>query len=89
MNFEGIVSFIEQQSRLTSMKSIKRWAERYMSEHDCKSCNGSRLNIESSHFRVAKKGIDEVSNMDISSFLDWTVTIEQSLNKNELKIAKQ
>jgi len=89
LNFEGIVSFIEQQSRLTSMKSIKKWAERYMSEHDCKSCNGSRLNIESSHFRVAKKGIDEVSNMDISSFLDWTVTIEQSLNKNELKIAKQ
>jgi len=60
-----------------------------MSEHDCKSCGGSRLNIESSHFKVAGKGIHEVSNMDISSFEDWVLTIEKSLNKNELKIAKQ
>ncbi len=89
LNFDGIVNFIEQQSKLASMKSINRWAERYMSEHDCESCNGSRLNIESSHFRVAKKGIHEVSNIDISAFLDWTGTIEQSLNKNEFKIAKQ
>ena len=58
-------------------------------EHDCKSCGGSRLNVESSHFKVAGKGIHEVSNMDISSFEDWVLTIEKSLNKNELKIAKQ
>ena len=60
-----------------------------MSENDCKSCWGSRLNVESSHFKVAGKGIHEVSNMDISSFEDWVLTIEKSLNKNELKIAKQ
>ena len=60
-----------------------------MSELDCKSCGGSRLNIESSHFKVADKSIYEVSNMDISNFACWVNSIETSLNKNELKIAKQ
>ena len=60
-----------------------------MSELDCKSCGGSRLNRESSHFKVADKSIYEVSNMDISTFACWVNSIETSLNKNELKIAKQ
>jgi excinuclease ABC subunit A len=89
LNFDGIVNFIQEQSKNSYVKSIEKWASKYMSEHDCKSCGGSRLNVESSHFKVAGKGIHEVSNMDISSFEDWVLTIEKSLNKNELKIAKQ
>jgi len=89
LQFDGIVNFIEEQSKLSYVKSIEKWAKKYMSEHDCKSCNGSRLNIESSHFKVADKSINEVSNLDISSFADWVLTIEKSLTKNELKIAKQ
>jgi excinuclease ABC subunit A len=89
LNFEGIIPFIEEQSKLPYVKSIERWARKYMSEHDCRSCNGSRLNIESSHFKIAEKSIDQVSNLDISSFANWVITIEGSLTKNELKIAKQ
>ena len=89
LDFDGIVTFIEEQSKLAYVKSIEKWARKYMSEHDCKSCNGSRLNIESSHFKVADKSINEVSNLDISSFADWVLTIEKSLTKNELKIARQ
>ncbi|MFT4902882.1 MAG: excinuclease ABC subunit A [Thalassomonas sp.] len=89
LDFNGIITFIEEQSKLAYVKSIEKWARKYMSEHDCKSCNGSRLNIESSHFKVADKSINEVSNLDISSFADWVLTIEKSLTKNELKIARQ
>lgn len=89
LHFEGIVNFIEAQSKLPYGKSIEKWAGRYMSEHDCKSCNGSRLNIESSHFKIAGKSINEVSNLDISSFAKWVLAIEKSLTENELKIAKQ
>ena len=89
IQFEGIISFIEDQSRLTQVKSLKRWAEKYMSEHICKSCHGSRLNIESSHFKVAKRTINEVSNMDISNFFKWIKSIKHELSENELKIAQQ
>ncbi len=89
LNFEGIVNFIEEQSKLAYVKSIEKWAGKYMSEQDCKSCNGSRLNIESSHFKVAGKSISEVTNMDISSFATWVLSIEESLSENEFKIAGQ
>jgi excinuclease ABC subunit A len=89
LNFDGIINFIEEQSKNSHIKSIEKWAMKYMSELDCKSCGGSRLNIESSHFKVSGKSIYEISNMDISSFYQWVHTVENSLNKNELKIAKQ
>ncbi|HIG32708.1 MAG TPA: excinuclease ABC subunit UvrA [Flavobacteriales bacterium] len=89
LHFEGIVNFIEVQSKLSYVKSIEKWAGRYMSAYDCKSCNGSRLNIESSHFKIAGKSINEVSNLDISSFAKWVLIIEKSLTDNDLKIAKQ
>ena len=89
LNFDGIVNFIQEQSKHSDIKSIEKWADKYMSELDCKSCGGSRLNTESSHFKVADKSIYEVSNMDISTFACWVNSIETSLNKNELKIAKQ
>ncbi len=89
LSFEGIISFIKQQSNYTNVKSIEKWSAKYMSDLDCKSCFGSRLNIESSHFKVAGKCIDEVSNMDISSFYLWVNSVESSLSKNEIKIAKQ
>ena len=71
------------------IKSIKKWAEKYMQDLPCKSCEGTRLNIESSSFKVADKNIHEVSNMDISKFANWVNSIKYSLNDNELKIAKQ
>ncbi len=89
LHFDGIVNFINEQSKLSYVKSIEKWAGKYMSEHDCISCSGSRLNIESSHFKVADKSINEVSNLDISTFAKWVLNIEKSLNKNELKIADQ
>jgi excinuclease ABC subunit A len=89
LNFEGVINFIEEQSKHSYVRSIERWATKYMSELDCKGCGGSRLNIESSHFKVADKSIYEVSNMDISTFSQWVNSIEDMLNKNELKIAKQ
>ena len=89
ISFEGIISFIDERCRSSNIKSIQKWAAKYMSELDCQSCNGTRLNIESSHFKVAGKTIYEVSNMDISVLNQWVNSIENLLNKTELKIAKQ
>ena len=89
IDFEGIVNFIDEQSKNLSVKSIQKWAQKYMSELDCKSCGGTRLNIESSNFKVAEKSIYEVSNMDISNLAKWVNSIEYSLNNHDLIIAKQ
>ena len=89
IDFDGIVNFIHEQSKNLSVKSIQKWAHKYMSELDCEGCGGTRLNIQSSHFKVADKSIHEVSNMHISNFAKWVDSIEFSLDDNDLKIAQQ
>ena len=89
LNFDGIVNFIEDQYKTSNVRSLEKWASKYMQEMDCQKCNGSRLNIESSNFKVSGKSIYEVSNMDILSFAKWIEGINSTLDLNESKIAKQ
>ena len=89
IDFEGIISFIDNQAYNSGIKSINKWAVRYMSAHDCQTCNGTRLNVESSNFKVAGKYINDVVNMDILSFSSWLATITSCLNNKEILISKQ
>ncbi len=89
ISFDGIVNFINTQSNDSYTKSIKRWASKYMSENDCKECKGSRLNIESSNYKIVNKAINEVSRMDMTTFYNWIKLVEKSCDKNDLIVAKQ
>lgn len=89
IQFDGIINFIEDQSKLSYVKSIDRWANKYMSEYNCESCGGSRLNKESTSYKVGKKNIKELSSMDISMFYSWVISVEKELNEQQNKIASQ
>ena len=89
IEFDGIVTFIKDQSKNSNIKSIDRWAKKYMSSVECKSCQGSRLNLESSNFKVAKKYISEVVNMNLNSFSKWLNKLYFQLSKKEMEIAQQ
>ena len=89
IDFMGIVNFIEEQASFSSVKSIERWANKYMSSKTCKSCNGSRLNIQSSNFKVDEKTITEVVNMDIDSLKIWLKNLILRLNNKHKLIADQ
>ncbi|MGY8987120.1 MAG: excinuclease ABC subunit UvrA [Flavobacteriales bacterium] len=89
IQFDGIINFIEEQSKLSYVKSIERWANKYMSEHQCSSCKGSRLNIESTSYKVGDKSIKDLSSMDISHFYKWLYSVENKLDKTQNKIANQ
>lgn len=89
IDFMGIVNFIEEQASFSSVKSIERWANKYMSSKICKSCNGSRLNIQSSNFKVDEKTITEVVNMDIDSLKIWLENLILRLNNKHKLIADQ
>ena len=89
IQFDGIANFIEEQSRLTYVKSIARWAGKYMSEYHCKNCEGSRLNKESTSYKIGKESIKDLTTMDLSRFYNWVKTIKKELDKNQLKISSQ
>ena len=89
IQFDGIINFIEEQSKLSYVKSIARWANKYMSEYNCESCGGSRLNKESTSYRIGGKTIKDLSAMDLSNFYKWSIHVHKKLNKTQLKIASQ
>ena len=88
ISFEGIVNFIEEISKQDSM-SIQKWASKYMTNYKCKDCNGSRLNKQSSNYRVVGKTISDLCMMDIRSLYDWLSSIEVKLNDKQRLISKQ
>ena len=88
ISFEGIVNFIEEISKQDSM-SIQKWASKYMTNYKCKDCNGSRLNKQSSNYRIVGKTISDLCVMDIRSLYDWLSSIEVKLNDKQRLISKQ
>ena len=89
IDFEGIISFIENQYKLSESTSIKRWAKDFMDEVNCDTCNGNRLKKEALYFKINKKNISELAQLDITELANWFASIEEKLNDKQLKIASE
>ena len=89
IDFEGIISFIESQYNLSESTSIKRWANNFMDEVPCETCDGKRLKKEALYFKINEKNISELAQLDISELADWFANIEEKLNNKQLKIASE
>ncbi|AMC10544.1 ABC-ATPase UvrA [Lutibacter profundi] len=89
IDFEGIISFIENQYKLSESTSIKRWAKDFMDEVPCESCQGKRLKKEALFFKINDKNISELAQLDISELAFWFHTIEEKLTEKQLKIASE
>jgi ABC-type phosphonate transport system ATPase subunit len=48
-----------------------------------------RLKTEALHFKINRKNISELAQMNIQQLSDWLVNIEQKLTKSQNKIAKE
>ena len=71
IDYEGIANFIKSQYNQSDSTSIKRWAKEYMDKIECPECKGSRLKIESLYFKIDKKNIAELAQMDIAELADF------------------
>ncbi|WP_456424893.1 excinuclease ABC subunit UvrA [Lutibacter sp.] len=89
IDFEGIISFIENQYKLSESNAIKRWAKDFMDEIPCESCQGKRLKKEALHFKINNKNISELAQLDISELANWFANIENKLTEKQLKIATE
>ena len=87
--FSLAIFVILSESLFTNVKSISRWASKFMSSKICKECNGSRLNKQSSHFKIAGSTIFDVVNLDIQNLKNWLLSLETNLNKNHKIISTQ
>ncbi len=89
IDYEGIANFIKNQFEEADSTSIKRWAKEYTDKIVCPTCNGSRLSKSSLNFKIDKKNIAELANLDIVDLASFFNNIEKKLGKNQLKIAEE
>ena len=89
IDFEGINNFILNQYADSQSTSIKRWAKGFMDEINCPICSGNRLKKESLHFKINKKSIADLSNLDISQLSEWFANITNNLSEKQLKIGSE
>ncbi len=89
IDFEGIVSFIENQYKHSESSSIKRWAKGFMDEVTCSTCEGNRLKKESLHFKIDHKNISDLAKFDILELAEWFADIEKRLSEKQLVIATE
>ena len=54
----------------------------------CPVCNGSRLNKDTSYFKIDGKTISEVAAMEITQLKDWFNSLDGIFNKRESTIAR-
>ena len=87
IDFEGIVSFIDNQYNNAESTSIKRWAKSFMDEISCATCEGKRLKKEAIHFKITDKNISDLVQMDVTELANWFNNIEQKMSKKQVIIA--
>ena len=54
----------------------------------CPVCGGSRLNKDTTYFKIDGKTISEVSAMEITQLQDWLVSLDEVLGQRESRIAR-
>ena len=89
IDFEGIVSFIENQYSFSDSKKLKSWAKKYMIKSDCNICDGKRLKKEALNFKILDKSISDLTEMSFIKLNEWIINLDKKLDSKKLAISKQ
>lgn len=87
--FEGIIPMLSRHYQEKSYDALYRWAEEFMTESTCPTCNGARLRKESLHFILDGKNISELAMLNIGGLKDWFNGIESRLTERQNIIATE
>jgi excinuclease ABC subunit A len=89
ITWEGILNFIESQSKEAKSRSLQRWAGDFMYPETCPNCEGTRLKKESRHFKIGDQGIADLTTMSLSGFGEWLDNAEGFMDEKQQTIATE
>ncbi len=88
-SYEGIIPMLKRWfSSSQSSEMLRGWVEKYMELAPCTACSGARLKKESLWFKIDKRNIAELSNLNLDNLAAWFDGIELRLNDKQNAIAK-
>lgn len=89
IQYEGLIAFINSQFKDSNSKKLQRWADEFMVDATCTSCDGQRLREESLHFKIDGRNIADLSLMSIGGLTDWLQDLESRLDPSQQRIATE
>lgn len=89
LGYDGIIKYIEMQQENSASATEQKWANQFSKEITCPDCHGTRLKIESRHFKIHDKNISELAEMDIEELAVWLKEIESKLDERQKIIAHE
>ena len=77
-SFEGVIPTLERRHNETKSQGMRDFYEMYMSESDCPTCKGARLNKNTLSVKVGSKNINELTQMSITKIKDYINSLKLS-----------
>ena len=87
-DFKGIVNFIQKKYDETERFWIQYELEKYLSERNCESCKGYRLNEKPLAIKIDGQNIGDITKKSIIEGIKWFNQLEKKLTLNEKKISE-
>lgn len=84
--FEGIINNLSRRYRETTSEWIRSWIEGFMTESECPTCQGARLNEQALSVRIGGKNIDQLTRLSIDDTISFLKNLE--LNVEQKQIAR-
>lgn len=88
LDFEGINSIVLRSYNDHTSEPIRRWAESFITQQKCPSCQGYRLRKESLYFKIGNKHIGNVAELDIENFYTWISGLAELFDEKRLTISR-
>lgn len=86
--YEGIVNMLKRWFNNGYSEGLRDWAEGYMQLKPCESCGGARLKKESLWFKINKRNISDLSEMNLDNLAAWFDGLELRMSDKQNAIAK-
>lgn len=87
IDFEGIIPYLGRIINDKDSKKSHSLSRRYSELINCPECEGQRLKKSSLYFKIDKKNIAEVADMDLGKLYDWLSHLHERLNEKQQIIA--
>jgi excinuclease ABC subunit A len=84
--YEGVIKNLERRYLETKSSYVRDWLNQYMVEHDCPTCNGTRLKPGVLSVLIKGKNINEICYLSIKELLIFFEKLK--LNKEQTEIAQ-
>lgn len=86
--YEGIVNMLKRWFNNGYSEGLREWAEGYMQLQPCDACGGARLKKESLWFKINKRNISELSEMNLDNLAAWFDGLELRISDKQNAIAR-